>query len=1481
MLRNTIKISFLPGVLERKLFIGTNIKKLLKISLWALLALSLFVMGLIYALQYRPVQTYFAKRAAEYLSHELHTTVSLDGLHFKPFSSLVLQGLYVADLTGDTLLHADRLTASLNLWKLRDGRIIINELVLSDGSFFLNRQGNGNNLSFILDYFRPETDRTVSNSGKRIVLDVGLVDLSNITFRYRETESRLTDGINYRDIELRELSGHFVDIDFDNHIFKSTIDGLTFREKSGFHLREMRATAQIDSNYLELQDLYLETNRSRLGDYLRFEYDHFSAFANFMEAVTIELKLARAQIDSKDIAFFAPGVAISQFNVSLSGLFTGTVSDFAAKDVVLRTGNHTRLTGNFGISGLPDIEHTIFDMQLHTLVTNSVDIESLAGQLGHTRRLELPVVFDRLGDLTYQGTLLGNYYDFVATGTLETTLGTAHTAVNLNIRDGGSYAGKITTQEFDLGTLLQYPQVGYSGFDIEVTGAGFARHAINSHVQGNVAYLDLKGYRCTHIELAGKFSEMEFAGNITVNDPNLRLFFDGGINFNPEWPEYAFDADVAYAHLNNLGLSQSPVVIERATIASNFSGNALNNMQGDLALYHIRFQTDSSAHTVDSLVVKAGGNEAHRVLTLRSDLADATVNGEMDLTNLHNYFKSAAMKYAPSLALAAGPVGQQAFDINLQIKDIEPISALVAPKLTMPQGASMHARFSAAEQTANVNFIVPELTYGMIHVHRLIVDESANDGAMRLSVTADRVSASDSLYINNVNLSNIMSGDSLQFNLKLSDITASNQLDFNGIADFKRGEPTRIRMLPSALILNHEAWQLDENAVAYLNDNKIDIRGLEIANRGQIARLEGTISGDREDEVSFTFKNFNLATLNPLTASSSIKLDGVLNGHMNVSSVLNNPSAIADMNATDVRLNQTAIGDALLQADFDRISELVNVKMEAERDGIKTVSAAGTYAVTAETDKLNLRARFNHSELIIIQPLLGKLVSDISGTISADLHVTGLILTPRVNGSCRLHNAGFTVNYLKTPYRIDDTFELSNSTIILRDLAITDPQRHRAIANGRVDMRNPLVPEIDVTVQATEFLVLNTTFRDNPSYHGTAYGTGRFSFHGPTNAMRIDIQAITDAATRIHIPLNAVGTVSDNDFIRFVSRDTLTMPQLRPRLFRGLSMNMDLQITPDAEASLYTDLGELTGRGEGMLSLRMSSLGDFEMFGDYTINTGKFTFTAQDFINKIFEINEGGTIRWTGQPADATVNLAAVYGQRTSLAPLYNAAGRETVEQRVLANAVMKLNGSLMRPDITFGLNFPNDPYVNDELQSYLSDANNVNQQALSLIVRRSFSPGSATDFSRELNNTLLSAGTELAFNQLNNLIAQSLNIKFVDLNIRSLNDASASLRLFNDRLIFTGGVADMRNVNDLNVFSDRIVTDAELRYLIRKDGRLVLRGSNRLNSRNFLPLTINENYVSALGLVYRQEFNTFQEFFRRLVTIRSETEEEEEEVAD
>ncbi|WP_257668657.1 translocation/assembly module TamB domain-containing protein [Parapedobacter tibetensis] len=1424
------------------------------------------------------MQTYFAKKAATFLSKELHTTVSLKGMYFKPFSSLVLNGLYIADLKGDTLLYAQQLSASVNLRKLHDAQVVVSHLKLTDSRFFLKRHADSTNLSFILNYFRPEPpDKSPSTKG--IKLDIRAIDLSNISFQYKaDKNGSNAKGIDFKDVQITELSGSFADIDFDNHVFKSTIKNLRFKEKSGFHLREMNALTVVDTNSTELQNLYIETNRSRLRNFLRFEYDDLSAFGDFIENVNIGLNLDRAQIHSKDIEYFAPGIAKTNFDVAISGEFTGKIPAITARRVAIRLGGSTRLQGNFTIKGLPDIHHTIFDLQLRHLVTNSHEIESLVPQLGNTPELKLPDVFDRMGNITYQGGLTGHYNDFIANGTFETALGMLKTDINLQLNDENRYSGHLSSGDFDLGVLLQQELVGHGGFDVTVEGQGFALHNIDSKVMGNIEYLDFKGYRYNNIDLEGRFAEMLFAGNLAVNDPNLQLLFDGEVNLNPQWPEYTFIAEVGHAHLRNIHVYESAlVIVQEATVTSNFKGNTLNNIQGEVALHDVRFQADTNSFTIDSLALVATGNEEHRTLWLTSDLVDATVNGEMDLNTFGAYFKSVAMHYAPSMGLESNPYGKQAFDFNLKLKDFAPIAVFLAPKLALPEGALMNGHFSTTSNLANFNFLAPKLTFGSLSINRLIVDETANGGALRLFITADRISITDSLYINNLNLSNVLANDSLQFNLKLSNVSANNQLDLNGLVNFTKGEPAKMSILPSSVVLNRESWQLDERASLYFDEGKIHMHGLELSRRDQTVQLGGIISSNDEDKAFLTFKNFNLSTLNSVTQPSGIGLRGMLNGRMDVSSVLKTPYAIADIEAEDVHLNNTEIGDMLLQADFDRPSRLVNVKLEVARGDVKTIMATGTYNATAETDKLNMEAKLNRSELIIFQPFLSNLVSDISGTLSANLNITGSVLTPQINGICFLHDAGFTVNYLKTPYRIDDDISLSNSTIIFEDLVITDPNNNRALANGKVDMRNPSIPDIDAVVDATNFLILNTTFRDNPLYYGTAYSTGKFSFKGPTNAISIDIKARTNENTNFNIPLNAVGTVNDNDFIRFVSHDTLDALRPRSRFLKGLSMNMDLQITPEAAMNLYTDLGELSGRGEGLISLRISSLGDFEMFGDYTINTGKFTFTAQDFINKIFDINEGGTIRWTGQPTEAIVNLTAVYGQRISMAPLYNAAGRETVEQRLLAQAEMNLNGNLMRPDITFGLNFPNDPYVKDELQSYLSDANNVNQQALSLIVRRSFAPGSASDFSRELNNTLLSAGTELAFNQLNNLISQSLNLNFVDLNIRSLNDASASVRLFNDRLVFTGGVTDRRNLNDLSIFSDRIVTDAELLYLIRKDGRLVLRGSNRLNSRNSLLVPLNDNYVSALGLVYRQEFYTFSEFFRRLVTIRNKAEEEKE----
>ncbi len=518
----------------------------------------------------------------------------------------------------------------------------------------------------------------------------------------------------------------------------------------------------------------------------------------------------------------------------------------------------------------------------------------------------------------------------------------------------------------------------------------------------------------------------------------------------------------------------------------------------------------------------------------------------------------------------------------------------------------------------------------------------------------------------------------------------------------------------------------------------------------------------------------------------------------------------------------------------------------------------------------------NQTEAIIFEPFIKDLVSDIKGNISTNLKLTGSPSKPQLNGDVTLVNTGVTVNYLKTPYTVNTKVNVENSVVKINNMVLKDKKGGTGTANGTVDLNNISNPDIEVDLIAKNLLALNTTFKDNHVYYGTAYGTGNFSFKGPVDNMKIDITATTEAGTVFNIPLNTSSTASQYDFIKFVSHNDTTKVVEKERAFNGVTLNFDLTADEKTIVRIATDYGQLEGSGVAKnLLLKINSLGDFEMYGDFLITTGKFEFTAKNFISKNFTVSQGGTIRWTGNPANAEINLKALYEVRTNRAPLYTAAGLQSANtNQVLVQAELILTKSLLQPNIDFDFNFPTDPSVKDDVSTYLADANNRSQQAISIIVRRSFNSGNNGSLTNQVLGTAGEAVSEFAFNKLNSLIAQS-NIKYFDLNIRSFNEASMSVRV-GDRLSFNGSLFTNTGSNDLfnnntslfNQKFDVITKDFEALYRIRKDGNLTGRYSYRvLNSTtlNSITTTLQPQYVNGVGLVYQRDFDTFGEFIRNL----------------
>lgn len=1404
------------------------------------------------------------------MGKELHANITLDRIYLKPFSTLTLHNFAVVELNGDTTLFSKQLDANLSLLDIFKNKVTVEKIKLN--STYLNYQlyKDSSNLEKYITYFnKPQPQPT--NKKKKLELKLGKIELENNTFKLQNHANyQPHQGVNFSDLYITEISGVVDQIRLDSIKSSAQISKLRLKDKSGFTLKELSSTASYSKHQLQFENLLIHTNRSTLSDYLVFEFEDFKDFSSFLTDINISANLKESYIDSRDIEYFAPSMKNVQFTTTIKkAQLKGTVANIKAQNVELHTGKETSLISNFTIKGLPNIDKTIFDFDIQKLGTTAEDIEYFVPKLANSKNLNLPAQLHRLKTISFSGTYKGLYNNFTTKGLLHSLAGSLNSDVHIHINKDLSYQGLLSANNFNVGEMLGQPSIGRSSFAFTIDGKGIQPKDLLLNFKGHIAKAEFKKYNYTNTSLTGNIAQQILTINGNTKDPNLHINYDASIDWNTSDINYLLHASISHAAPNELGwLQKDSIIINHANLNTNLKGNSLNTVVGYLFADSVNFSTSKGQFFIDEIRFQAEGNEKSRLLSLESDVLDVQVGGQIDLNTIVPYFKSLAMRYAPAINLKTEHYNAQNFDLNINVKSFRPISALIDPSLTLDDGANLEAEFSSEDYTAKFIAFSPSLVYKGMKLSNIFIQENADQQAFSVNLIADRLNFADSTYINNIAINNVLANDSLVFKVQLSEQNAKNYLNLNGDIHFAHNAPAYIRFKPSSIIINREAWVLNKTAQMHISKGKVYINDLILSQERQRVKLNGVLS-QGNDKLNILFQNFSLTSLNGITQPLGINLQGSLDGEVDVTSVLNNPIASTHIQTSPIIYNGILIGQLGLNADFNPATGnmLIDIKLLDQLQ--RGVLVNGEYRFYDKEQPLNLHGILKETDLVIFQPFLKNLISNLSGKGNADVDIKGTFRNPKITGKGRFHNAGFTVNYLNTHYYVDNqTAIVENNAIILQNLHVRDIKGNRAIANGIVNLQKLVNPYIDVDLSGTRFMILNTSFKDNNLYYGTAYATGQFRFKGYTSSINIDIDAKSESGTSITLPFNTAMTVSDNDFIYFVSSDSLeNQTRAKRNLFSGLTMNMNLNFTPEAEVNLQTSMGSLRGNGNGNISMRISSLGDFEMFGDYVVSQGKFHFTAQDFINKYFDIKEGGTIRWTGNPSEATINLNAMYQQRTAVGPLYNAAGHAGENERVLAQADMLIKGTLENPDVTFDLNFPQNPYIKDQIQSYLSDANNVNQQALSLIVRRSFTPSSTNEIGREVNNTLLSAGTEIAFNQLNNIISQSLNVNFLDLNIRSFNDASASLRLLNDRLVISGGITDRTNyeATDLTFFRQGVTTDAELTYKLRRDGNLLFRAYNRPYTRNFLIRSLDAEYISALGLIYRQEFNSLGEFWRRI----------------
>jgi len=1438
---------------------------------------------LLLVFQYKPVQTWAAKKATAYLSDQLHTTVSIRSLYLQPFTSVVLEDFYVLDKTKDTLLNTPKLTVDISgfsLLKSIHRRTLDLSLVkLDNSSIYLKKlKDSSSNLSFIIKYFSsPDTSKT---PGKPWNIIFEKVAINNLHFRYKNLQvDTVINGVNFDDIDLTHFSAVVNNMDIINHLFKGNVHNLTFHEKSGFYLKNLTTNATVDTDQILAQNLFLLTNRSSLKNYFRMKFKSFDDFDDIEDKVYMDGDFHSSRISSADIAFFTSGLEKVKFDLGVDGRIKGMVKNLSAKNLLVTGGQATYVRGDFRLRGLPNWDNTFLELNFQQIATNKKDLDYLYSNFSGDRNAKVPDIIAKFGNINFTGRFTGLQNDFVAFGTFKTKLGRFDSDINLKINKAGTpaYSGKLSTSDFALGDLLDIDDIGRTTLSADVKGSGDALKNLNEAVSAKIGYLDFKGYKYNNLTLKGTFVKKLANAKISINDKNIKLNLNGSVNLAPALPVYDLTANIQDAHLHTLKLLKDTITIS-TNMKTHFDGDDLKNFEGSVDLSPLRVVDPRHNYLVDSVYLSANGLGEARVISLKSDFADGSITGSYDLATLPSYFKALVRKYIPSLQEQPVTAKPQNFTFNLNLKNLDPLTAIFVPDLKIPDRGTFVGQFNSTNETASLNGYVKTIQYGKTIFHDLIIDESTTNGQLGINVSLSRINITDSLLIKNIDISNNIRRDSLNFNVKLADKNATNQLDLYGLVRFGHDTIARVTLLPSDVILEHQDWKLQDQAQIRFLAGKTQVQGFQLSNGPQKVKIDGFISDSPQDKLKVLFEKFSMSTLDQLTRLSGIMLKGSLNGNVVLSGITKSPGMDAHLGIDSLTMNKTLVGDVKIESVLDNDRQEADAKVSINNRGTETMNINGIYSLAKDAGEnaLNFNVKMDHAETIIFEPFIKDLVSSPQGTVSSDLKLTGPLDKPQLNGDITFANTGFTVNYLKTAYILNDKVSVANSVISINNLILKDTHGGQGTINGKVDLNNLNNPDIEATIDAKNLMALNTTFKDNHIYYGTAFGTGSFGFHGPVNSMKIDIKARTLAGTVFNIPLNTSSTAGDYDFIKFVSHKDTAKAVAGPKAFDGVTLNLDLTVDEKTVVKISTDYGVLEGSGQATdLLLNITSLGDFEMFGDFLISSGKFEFTAKNFISKNFVVNQGGTIRWTGNPSNAEINLNAIYEVRTDIQNLYAAAGLASPKgsEQVLVQAELIITKSLLQPNIDFDFNFPTDPSIKDDLGTYLTDYNNRSQQALSIIVRRSFASGNASNLTNQVLGTAGDAVSEFAFNKLNTFISQS-NIKNFDLSLRSFNDASATFRLLDNRLVLNGSLFSNTAGNDLfnnsggsllNSSYNNLTKDFEAEYSIRKDGNLKARYAYRvLNSTTLNTIDqLSVQYVNAVGLVYQRDFDTFGEFFR------------------
>jgi PAS domain S-box-containing protein len=220
-----------------------------------------------------------------------------------------------------------------------------------------------------------------------------------------------------RHVEFGSINGTFTNVRWEKDTIIAHVD-LQSKERSGFEVKKLEANLKMTPQEMTFNDLYLEANNSVIRNFYRMSYDDIDDMSDYIHKVRMQADFTDSEIDSDDIAYFAPEMKTWKKKISLKGKVRGTVDDIIGREMLIQAGKNTLLNGDVSLTGLPDINKTFIDFKANDFRTTYEDAVAIAPAIRHVTSPDLR----KLQFIRFNGSFTGFIRDITERKQAEETL---------------------------------------------------------------------------------------------------------------------------------------------------------------------------------------------------------------------------------------------------------------------------------------------------------------------------------------------------------------------------------------------------------------------------------------------------------------------------------------------------------------------------------------------------------------------------------------------------------------------------------------------------------------------------------------------------------------------------------------------------------------------------------------------------------------------------------------------------------------------------------------------------------------------------------------------------------------------------------------------------------------------------------------------------------------------------------------------------